>query len=894
MGVYSTTQAGAYADKIKAVYEYLDEIRKVADRLTPVADLEPFRTQIEAIYSKLDVLTETADVIAGATPTGEAILTGTVASIKTLLEIGVIPPDVVRRAELDSRLLALETSLLDTVGTLTARVQSTEITVGQIDQYRQIQQTEIEGLKIDYTNLRTGQEANQSNLETALTRLTVQEQWAAFTDQELSSINQSLTDTINGLQASNGTISGHTASLETLNNKVTLNTTSIDQLSSSLLNTDTNVEANTTALSLMQTDIQQLGNDLVVQSSLTNNLKSSIGGSVNLLPGSNFSGGPGGWAITVAEEDWANSQLTVNTFNMPEEVNTLEILGSPSPLGTVVVESPAMLLEQGKYYIVSGYPCVDNGTVVLSYKAYGNDGLVLDQGACPVTFNVTTNPSFLAYSRTWVKFLAPTGATKLRLYLTATGDGDFVTQVALFRPMVEQAWADQTQPSVWTPTIGEAAGSAEAYQNLETRVTQIDGEVDALALAQTALKARVDTAESALINEMITSANKHNAFATSINELDVRMTDAEGTVTAAAAVSQSMDARVTATEQGVSANAAAITNLRTEVDGDIASAIDSLNTSINTVDGRVTAEAQARQTLSTTVDGNTATISQHSTSINGLKAGWGVTLDVNGYISGLKSENNGTKADFTIVADSFKVVSPGHTPRTLFNIGGSGHTQFANDMYFGNGRIILDTGSHMKVSGIGFGVNGEFIEWFGPKMDIAACSRSNAISYLTRTGDGYFGGSLSAGILKNAATTTALDTRASVATSNFGTNGGPKTVVISFSYSNSGHISGDVSGTYNGASMSATIRTDRSYNSGAFTAVHTHTVTGTCTAIYDPELNRTHVRASFGGSITFVDNQAGTLNFAYMASITANSGPWPISIGGSSGSQSLSVVSTEG
>lgn len=44
-----------------------------------------------------------------------------------------------------------------------------------------------------------------------------------------------------------------------------------------------------------------------------------------------------------------------------------------------------------------------------------------------------------------------------------------------------------------------------------------------------------------------------------------------------------------------------------------------------------------------------------------------VTLDVNGYVSGFRSENTGNSSDFTIVADKFKIVSPGGGARTEYS-----------------------------------------------------------------------------------------------------------------------------------------------------------------------------------------------------------------------------------
>ena len=104
------------------------------------------------------------------------------------------------------------------------------------------------------------------------------------------------------------------------------------------------------------------------------------------------------------------------------------------------------------------------------------------------------------------------------------------------------------------------------------------------------------------------------------------------------------------------------------------------------------------------------------------------------------------------------------------------------DLRLGTGRVIFNNGTVMRVQGVGFGANGDLISWFGPTMALADCSRTNAISYEATDGDAYFGGSLSAGALRNAASTTLLDANAAVALGPFRSDGGEISVVVSYSY----------------------------------------------------------------------------------------------------------------
>jgi uncharacterized coiled-coil protein SlyX len=693
---------------------------------------------------------------------------------------------------------------------------------------------------------------------------------------------------------------------------------------------------------------------------------------------------------------------------------------------------------------------VDNGTAVLSYKLFDSAGSIVGQGVCPPTFNTTTSTDFSGYTRTWVKFLASAGAVKLRLYLTVTGDGDFITQGALFRPMVEQAWVDQAGPSAWVPNTAGAMGALEgnlrlvesalinemitsannnaalvattnelstrivdveadtlaaanAVQSLTTRVTAAEGvntsqgsaltslqaQVTALDLdtggsgaAISALDTRVTATEASIISQgsaitslqnSVTSANrttvaetapstagrtendlwiqastgniytltsgvwvlrpnnKNRVFAqptqptaenvgdfwldtddgnrpwrwngstwidmtdtritgnaSAISSLTTRVTAAEGVNTSQGSAITSLENTVNNGTTGVAATASALNSLTTRVTNtentntSQASAITNVTSRMTTAEGNITAQASATSTLSTQM----TAVEGRATS---LEARWGVSLDVNGYISGVSSVNNGSVATTTFIADNFRIVTPGQSPRTLFSISSGGNTEFANDMYFGNGRIILDSGTHILVQGVGFGVAGEFVQWYGPKMAINLCNRAAANMYLTRTGDAYFGGSLSAGVLKNSGNTSVLSGTATTSTGAFSTNGGQKIVTYSLSYRNVGWHNSDLG---NG-SLSATITLERSYNGGAWTNVGSVNLTGNrISEGFEPGDGWAHT-FDIAGSGTFTDNLAGTGTFNYRVTVSAPSG-WPYTMNARNGqTQSTSVISTE-
>jgi hypothetical protein len=63
-----------------------------------------------------------------------------------------------------------------------------------------------------------------------------------------------------------------------------------------------------------------------------------------------------------------------------------------------------------------------------------------------------------------------------------------------------------------------------------------------------------------------------------------------------------------------------------------------------------------------------------------------------------------------------------------------------------NGLIVINNGTAMTVQGEGFGASSQFLEWRGPTQssasNYAACTTSNAVSYVTTSGDAYFAGGL--------------------------------------------------------------------------------------------------------------------------------------------------------
>ncbi|MFE8582948.1 phage tail protein [Sphingomonas sp. NCPPB 2930] len=207
------------------------------------------------------------------------------------------------------------------------------------------------------------------------------------------------------------------------------------------------------------------------------------------------------------------------------------------------------------------------------------------------------------------------------------------------------------------------------------------------------------------------------------------------------------------------------------------------------------------------------------------------------------------------------------------------------------GRIVFDNGSVMKVSGNGFGSSSQFIEWFGPrKNNLSECTEQNASYYLKTDGSSYFGGSLSAGTIKNAIGTTSTASNANVSTGAVGSRGGTRVVVLSYSWAWYQRVDKPQSEA-SGNDLTAQIILSRN---GADVA----TLNATGSWDRDPAFSSDEpgdYREAIGGSLTFTDNSGGS-SVTYSARLTSrNTGPGPQngSNNGGTATQNISIVQTE-
>jgi len=227
--------------------------------------------------------------------------------------------------------------------------------------------------------------------------------------------------------------------------------------------------------------------------------------------------------------------------------------------------------------------------------------------------------------------------------------------------------AEATIVSNKTIAADASGANASLIDTLDSRVEGAEGDIATNATATSELSTTVDTFDGAI-----------TANASDITQLETDVTAAEGTISAHtsaiaahttdiavnegetlvnAQAIDALDVRIGDNEGDISGQATAISGLTTDVglneDGIIANALDvtNLTASVGTIGGDL-------DTAELTIAAHVTAINNNDTDIADLYAHYGVTLDVNDYITGFSLNNDGETGAFVIVADSFGIVDP--------------------------------------------------------------------------------------------------------------------------------------------------------------------------------------------------------------------------------------------
>lgn len=148
-----------------------------------------------------------------------------------------------------------------------------------------------------------------------------------------------------------------------------------------------------------------------------------------------------------------------------------------------------------------------------------------------------------------------------------------------------------------------------------------------------------------------------------------------------------------------------------------ASRVTSLEATINTAGTGVTARLTTVESVAASADGR-------------AKAIRGVVLDVNGYVSGYSSTNDGTSAAFEVSADKFGIRAPGSGERTEYRAG--------------NWYVYSPSENTRTRYGKAFGGDQKLVWWTGPtSVAEGSETKGNAYVYMSQNtvGGPRFGGS---------------------------------------------------------------------------------------------------------------------------------------------------------
>ena len=184
----------------------------------------------------------------------------------------------------------------------------------------------------------------------------------------------------------------------------------------------------------------------------------------------------------------------------------------------------------------------------------------------------------------------------------------------------------------------------ELYIDLSNRIDLIDADGTGLVQRVQDLTGLVNSNGVAIVTEGVTREDADSALAASITAVEARIDDKDAIVSA---------------------------EIVARIDGDsaLSSSIDTVITSVNDL---------------------TTAVQVQSESIDGIKGRYSVKIDNNGYVSGfglISDYNDGTPvSEFMILADKFKIVTPGQNPVVPFSIGSvNGETVIGI-----NGELIVD------------------------------------------------------------------------------------------------------------------------------------------------------------------------------------------------------------
>lgn len=338
-----------------------------------------------------------------------------------------------------------------------------------------------------------------------------------------------------------------------------------------------------------------------------------------------------------------------------------------------------------------------------------------------------------------------------------------------------------------------------------------------------------------------------------MGEFDVRMAEESlARITAQTALARQSDALSVALGQ---TNGAVAVVRQAQIDSDhaTASSIQQITTRLDGVGG-----VGIEQSISATID-----------RLGHIEAQGSLVFDVNGNLFG------------------YKIIGSDAGP-AAFNL-------INTDLKMGTGRIVFNNGTFMEVKGISFGKNNDLLSWYGPTMAIDQCTRANGLEWKGTDGNLYTSGSIKAGPLVNSGSGTAIAADASFSIGPFGSNGGSKTVVASYSFRRVRTVVPGGGGAITGSPSASLVLEYQRPEGGWSTAPAIQT--GAPIIIVTPATGQDpgRLEEAMSGSVTWTDARTFLEGYVYRLRLTSRtlSSFSGTATGADSVTQSLSILSQE-
>ncbi|WP_164272514.1 hypothetical protein [Stenotrophomonas sp. B1-1] len=254
-------------------------------------------------------------------------------------------------------------------------------------------------------------------------------------------------------------------------------------------------------------------------------------------------------------------------------------------------------------------------------------------------------------------------------------------------------------------------------------------------------------------------------------------------------------------------------------------------------------------------------------------------------IGGMELGNDGNVVSLRFLTNNMEIVAPNGA---------------AEGMEWRSGYLRVWKGAAQRIIGPGFGAPGDnLVDYFGPNVGAAAASKANAMMWMDASGSAYFGGQLSAGVLRNAVqTTTTQAIGTELVNGPFSTNGRVRTVTVSFTrrHRRTQTISGSTGFVAGAGQNTARVEVYRKIGNAAETLWQVLNAAGGV-VINNERDGPDEADSSWGGAFTINDTSPSSDTVQYRAVITGfteqtvthTSG----SFQGQTLTQSLSMISVE-